>query len=125
MRYPHPIKNLGGYNVESAANPAGVGIYRNVRVCSRICAEEVMPGGLRGPLQECGQELVHSGLHGKVLTNAQREEIALGFRKSGHEADLPAPGEMAVKADDLRAAIDWLIAAKTSASTLDPTWTQL
>jgi hypothetical protein len=75
-----PDQKLGGYNVESAANPASVGIYRNVCVCSRICAEEVMPGGLRGPLQECGQELVPSGLHGKVPPNAQREEIALGFR---------------------------------------------
>ena len=75
----HWIKS-GGYNVESAANPASVGIYRNVCVCSRICAEEVMPGGLRGPLQECGQELVPFGLHGKVHPNAQRKEIALGFR---------------------------------------------
>jgi hypothetical protein len=73
---------IGGirYNVESAANPASVGIYRNVCVCSRICAEDVMRAGLRGPLQECGQELVHSGLHGKVLPKAQREKIALGFR---------------------------------------------
>jgi len=75
-----PDQKLGGYNVESAANPASVGIYRNVCVCSRICAEDVMRAGLRGPLQECGQELVHSGLHGKVLPKAQREKIALGFR---------------------------------------------
>jgi len=74
------LVQIWGYNVESAANPASVGIYRNVCVCSRICAEEVMPGGLRGPLQECGQELVPSGLHGKVHPNAQRKEIALGFR---------------------------------------------
>jgi hypothetical protein len=74
------LVQIWGYNVESAANPASVGIYRNVCVCSRICAEEVMRAGLRGPLQECGQEHVPFGLHGKVLPNAQREEIALGFR---------------------------------------------
>jgi hypothetical protein len=74
---------LGGYNVEIATNPAGVGLHRNVRVGSRICTEAIVPGGLREALRNAKlqQKLVHFELQRKVQPKPQREkEIALGFR---------------------------------------------
>jgi hypothetical protein len=81
-------KILGGYNVEIAANPAGLRIFRNVCVGSRIRTEAaIVPGGMREALRnaELQQELVHCELQRKVQPKPQREEeIALGFSLNGY-----------------------------------------
>ena len=76
------LKALEEYDVQVAANFAGIGVYRGFRVSPDICTEEaIVPGTLREAMRnvELRQKHVPSNLHVEVHSTAQREEIASGL----------------------------------------------